>query len=73
MVTRAYKHLTWIERLWRDLKDVVELRPIFHWRKRENVKGHIFVCFLSLYLAALLKRKLAQADLKLPWTRSSAT
>jgi transposase len=66
-VARAYKHLTWIERLWRDLKDVVELRPIFHWRKRENVKGHIFVCFLSLYLAALLKRKLAQADLKLPW------
>jgi Transposase DDE domain len=66
-VARAYKHLTWIERLWRDLKDVVELRPIFHWRKRDNVKGHIFVCFLSLYLAALLKRKLAQADLKLPW------
>jgi hypothetical protein len=66
-VARAYKHLSWIERLWRDLKDVVELRPIFHWRKRGNVKGHIFVCFLSLYLAALLKRKLAQADLKLPW------
>ena len=66
-VALAYKHLTWIERLWRDLKDVVELRPIFHWQKRDNVKGHIFVCFLSLYLAALLKRKLAQADLKLPW------
>lgn len=66
-VALAYKHLTWIERLWRDLKDVVELRPIFHWHKRDNVKGHIFVCFLSLYLAALLKRKLAQADLKLPW------
>lgn len=63
----AYKHLTWIERLWRDLKDVVELRPIFHWQKRDNVKGHIFVCFLSLYLAALLKRKLAQVDLTVPW------
>ena len=66
-VALAYKHLTWIERLWRDLKDVVELRPIFHWQKRDNVKGHIFVCFLSLYLAALLKHKLAQAALKLPW------
>lgn len=66
-VACAYKHLTWIERLWRDLKDVVELRPIFHWQRRDNVKGHIFVCFLSLYLAALLKRKLAQAELKLPW------
>jgi hypothetical protein len=66
-VAQAYKHLTWIERLWRDLKDIVELRPIFHWRKRENVKGHIFVCFLSLYLAALLKRKLAEADVDVQW------
>mgnify|MGYP001570914303 FL=1 len=66
-VAQAYKHLTWIERLWRDLKDIVELRPVFHWRKRENVKGHIFVCFLSLYLAALLKRKLAEADVDAQW------
>src|SRR5262249_17306884 len=27
----AYKELTWIERLWRELKDVVELRPVYHW------------------------------------------
>jgi hypothetical protein len=66
-VAQAYKHLTWIERLWRELKDVVELRPIFHWRKRDNVKGHIFVCFLALYLAALLRHKLADAHVEVPW------
>lgn len=66
-VAQAYKHLTWIERLWRELKDAVEVRPIFHWQKRENVKGHIFVCFLALYLAALLRRKLSAAGLKIPW------
>jgi hypothetical protein len=66
-VAQAYKHLTWIERLWRELKDVVELRPIFHWRKRDNVKGHIFVCFLALYLAALLRHKLAQAEVDVQW------
>jgi transposase len=66
-VALAYRHLTWIERLWRDLKDVVELRPVFHWRNRENVKGHIFVCFLSLYLAALLKRKLAETNVEAQW------
>jgi Transposase DDE domain len=66
-VATAYKHLTWIERLWRELKDVVELRPIFHWRRRDNVKGHIFVCFLALYLAALLRRKLAEAQLEVQW------
>ncbi len=66
-VARAYKDLAWIERLWRELKDVVELRPIFHWRKRHNVKGHIFSCFLALHVAAFLRRKLAQAHLKFPW------
>jgi transposase len=66
-VAEAYKTLTWIERLWRELKSVMEVRPIFHWRKRDNVKGHIFVCFLALHLAALLKRKLAQANLSPQW------
>jgi Transposase DDE domain len=66
-VARAYKDLTWIERLWRELKDVVELRPIFHWRKKQNVKGHIFSCFLALHVAAFLRHKLARANLKLPW------
>jgi len=66
-VAQAYKELTWIERLWRELKDVVEVRPNYHWKKRENVKGHIFACFLALYLAALLRKLLAKADLKLPW------
>lgn len=66
-VAEAYKQLSWIERLWRELKDVMEVRPIYHWKKRENVKGHIFVCFLALYLAALLKKKLAAAGLAIPW------
>lgn len=66
-VAEAYKQLTWIERLWRELKDVVELRPIFHWRKRNNVKGHIFVCFLALYVAALLRRRLADAGVERQW------
>lgn len=30
----AYKELTWIERLWRELKDVVQFRPVYHWRVR---------------------------------------
>jgi hypothetical protein len=66
-VAQAYKQLTWIERLWRELKDVVEVRPIYHHIKKDNVKGHIFACFLAIYLVALLKRKLNEADNKTPW------
>lgn len=66
-VATAYKQLTWIERLWRELKDVMRLRPIFHHQKSENVLGHIFACFLALYLAALLRRKLAEAGVQAQW------
>lgn len=57
-VATAYKGLTWIERLFRELKDVMELRPIYHHLKKDNVKGHIFGCFLALYLSATLRRRL---------------
>ncbi len=57
-VAAAYKQLTWIERLWRELKEVMEVRPIYHWQKKDNVKGHIFASFLALYLSATLRRRL---------------
>lgn len=57
-VAEAYKQLTWIERLWRELKNVMEVRPIFHHKKKDNVKGHIFACFLALYLSAALRHRL---------------
>ncbi len=66
-VATAYKELTFIERLWRELKDVMRLRPIYHHKKKENVLGHIFACFLALYLVALLRRKLAEAGVKAQW------
>lgn len=59
-VAQAYKQLTWIERLWRELKDVMEVRPIYHHQKKENVKGHIFASFLALYLSAMLRRRLEE-------------
>jgi hypothetical protein len=59
-VAEAYKQLTWIERLWRELKHVMEVRPNYHHRKKENVKGHIFASFLALYLSARLRRRLEE-------------
>jgi len=66
-VAHAYKELSGIERLWRELKDVVEVRPVYHHIIKNNVKGHIFSCFLALYMVASLKNKLKQQDLYLPW------
>lgn len=58
-VAEAYKNLTWIERLWRELKDVMEVRPIYHHKVKDNVKGHIFASFLAIHLASEFRRRLA--------------
>ncbi len=54
-----YKTLQTIERGFWDLKSLITIRPIYHW-KEERIKAHIFVCFLSLimkwYICRLLDK-----------------
>lgn len=43
---QAYKTLQRVERAFRELKDFLRLRPIYHWNP-ERVRGHVFVCVLA--------------------------
>lgn len=42
-VETHYKGLKFVEEAFRELKDFVEIRPIFHWKDRQ-VKTHVFLC-----------------------------
>ena len=42
-----YKSLQTIERGFRDLKSLITVQPIYHY-KEERIRAHIFTCFLSL-------------------------
>ena len=42
-----YKQLREVEDVFRDLKDLIDIRPVYHWIDR-RVKTHIFLCLLSL-------------------------
>src|SRR5260370_12287079 len=53
----AYKDLSEIERSFRELKDLVEMRPIYH-RRPKRVRAHIFVAALAFLLARALQQKL---------------
>jgi transposase len=66
-VALAYKNLLWIERLFRDLKSLLETRPIYHHWVKDNVKGHIFACFLALYLVVVLRKKIAALGRAVEW------
>lgn len=44
---RYYQTLQRIERGFRDLKSLITVQPIFHW-KEHRIRAHVFLCFLTL-------------------------
>jgi len=60
----AYKELSEVERAFRCLKDVIEMRPIYH-RDDGRVQGHIFVAVLAFLLKRALEKKLKAAGIHL--------
>jgi transposase len=59
-----YKDLSDVEQGFRQLKDVLAMRPIYH-QVEHRVKAHIFVAALALLVQRLLKRRLVEAGLDL--------
>jgi IS4 transposase len=48
-IALGYKQLWQIERAWRDMKQVIDLRPVYH-RKEERIRAHVLLCWLALLL-----------------------
>lgn len=64
---QLYKELSEVERSFRNLKDVIEMRPIFH-QTDKRVEAHIFVATLAFLLHRALEKKLKAARLDLSAT-----
>jgi len=60
----AYFTLQEVERAFREMKDFLKLRPIYHWTDR-RVRAHIFVCVLAYLLERSLTHQLRAAGLAL--------
>jgi len=58
----VYKELSEVERAFARLKDVIEMRPIFH-QKAARVQAHVFVASLAFLLDRALEKKLKSAGL----------
>jgi IS4 transposase len=48
-IALGYKQLLEVERGWRDLKQVIDLRPVYH-RKEQRIRAHVILCWLALLL-----------------------
>jgi Transposase DDE domain len=51
-IALGYKQLLEVERGWRDMKTVLDLRPVYH-RKEERIRAHVLLSWLALLLIRL--------------------
>jgi len=58
----VYKELSEVERAFSELKDVIEMRPIYH-QKAGRVQAHIFIASLAFLIDRALEKKLKSAGI----------
>jgi len=65
-VALKYKELWQVEHVFRDMKSILDTRPIFH-KRDETIRGHVFCSFLALVLRKELDRRLEKAGHCFEW------
>jgi transposase len=62
-VLERYKNLQRVEEAFCQLKNYLELRPVFHWRA-DRVRNHLRLCFIAYWIVARLGFQWSQKGLK---------
>jgi len=58
-IALGYKQLLEVERSWRDMKQVIDLRPVYH-RREDRIRAHVILCWLALLLARIAENACGQ-------------
>ena len=58
-IALGYKQLLEVERGWRDMKSVLDLRPVYH-RLEERIRAHVILCWLALLLIRVAENQSGQ-------------
>jgi hypothetical protein len=58
-IALGYKQLLEVERGWRDMKSVLDLRPVYH-RLEERIRAHVILCWLALLLIRVAENHAGQ-------------
>lgn len=62
-VVMGYKQLWVIERLFRDMKNILNIRPVYH-RLEERIKCHVLICWMAMILI-----RVAENETGMTWHR----
>jgi hypothetical protein len=58
-VVLGYKQLFEIERVFRDLKHLVDIRPVYH-RLADRIKAHVLLCWLAMLMIRVAENETEQ-------------
>ncbi|MBP2367418.1 IS1634 family transposase [Pseudonocardia parietis] len=58
-IALGYKQLLEVERGWRDMKQILDLRPVYH-RLEERIRAHVMLCWLALLLIRIAETTTGQ-------------
>jgi hypothetical protein len=64
-IALGYKQLLEVERGWRDMKQVIDLRPVYH-RREDRIRAHVTLCWLALLLARISENATGRTWPELP-------
>jgi len=64
-IALGYKQLRQVERGWRDLKQAIDLRPVYH-HKEERIRAHVILCWLALLLI-----RITETTTGVTWARTA--
>jgi len=55
-IALGYKQLLEVERTWRDMKQTLEIRPVYH-RLEDRIRAHVLLCWLALLLIRIAETR----------------
>jgi len=58
-IALGYKQLLQVERGWRDMKSIIDMRPVYH-RVEDRIRAHVLLCWLALLLIRIAETKTGQ-------------
>ncbi|GAA2715074.1 IS1634 family transposase [Micromonospora olivasterospora] len=58
-IALGYKQLLEVERGWRDMKSIIDLRPVYH-RAEDRIRAHVLLCWLALLLIRIIETRTGQ-------------
>jgi transposase len=68
-VISSYKDLKHVEAAFDELKNFIEIRPVYHYNE-QRVRAHVFICVLSYLLERVLELNLKHAGIEMTARRA---